>query len=352
MKPNLKPGRMWGSRWHLPILLCGAMSLPLPAWSATEGAASAVTNAVVKRVMFITNRGCEEICQSFQRSLTALGPVNFIMRDVDDDASKVAAIVAEARATRPDLVATWGTAVTLAAVGRIDAIDHSPYLEDIPVVYVNVGNPVLSGIVHDLQHSGRLNVAGANTAVPVEAQINLLNSYRKLTHVGMLYDTAEVAAVAQAGQARKAFEARGIQVTEVRLAPDSEGRIDASKIPDAMAQLAASHPDFLYQVSSAFTLQNMNAISADATARGIPMFTTIDRVYRQGNILLALTSPLAGIGQISAYQAGEILFHAKRPGDLPTPTSNRHSVLINMRAAHALKLYPPMKLLQFADISE
>lgn len=328
---------------HLSILSAGLALIA----GLTLASAHAAT---AKVVYLITNHGCEEVCQSFRHNLESQGPVNFVWRDADGDVSSVAGFVKEARKLHPDLIATWGTGVTLAVVGPDDAVDTSAYVTDIPVVYMYVGNPVESKIARDAQHSGRAYVAGANTAVPMSEQINLLASYRKLTKVGMLYNTNEPAAVAQADTARKDFQVRGIQVVEAKLALGRDGLPSADEIPAAVDRIADSKPDFLYHIGSTFTLQQIAEISNDAIEHGIPMFSSTEPAFRNGDVLLGLISPLASIGQVAAYQAGEILFHGKRAGDLPTPTVTHHSVLINMHAARELKLYPPMKLLQFADL--
>jgi putative ABC transport system substrate-binding protein len=315
---------------------------------ATPGAALAA-----KQVMIVTLRGCEEVCTSFRQNLESQGEVSFLMRDAQGDTSRVAAIVAEARQLRPDLIATWGTGITQAVIGRHDAVDPAVHVTDIPVVYMYVGNPVESKIARDSTQSGRPNVAGANTSVPIEAQINLLTRYRKVERVAMLYNADDPAAVSQAASAQRAMQARGIAVHEVRV-PTLPGsrRPDPAAIEPAIATLAADRPDFLYYVGSAFTLANVGTITSAAIARGIPAFSALEPAYRKGEMLLGLISPLAGVGQIAAYQAGQILFHGKSPGTLPSPTLTRHSVLINMRAARALKAYPPMKLLQFAEITD
>ena len=319
-----------------PLIL--AMLLPLSAWAE-------------KKVMVITSRGCEEVCKSFRLNLENQGEVSFIMRDAEGDIGRVAGFVAEARKLRPDLVATWGTGVTQAVVGKHDAVDPTRHLTDIPVVYMYVGNPVDSKIAVNAVKSGRPNVAGANTTVPVDAQIKLLMSYKTIKRVAMLYNTNEPAPVDQAAIARKAFEMNGIQVSQVELGKARNGKPDAADIEPAIAQLALDKPDFIYHIGSSFIISQMAAISTAATARGIPIFTAFENAYRAGDVLLGLISPLTGVGQIAAYQAGQILFQGKSPGALASPTLSRFSVLINMRPAHALKSYPPMKLLQFAEVT-
>lgn len=320
-------------------LLACVLVLPGLAWAAG------------KKVLIITNRGCEEICRSFEQGLQSQGEISFIVRDIGGDTSKVPAIVSEARAMKVDLIATWGTGVTLAVIGKRDKVDPSKHVTDIPVVYLYVGNPVESGIAQDTTRSGRANVAGANTSVPVDAQINLMQSYRTISRVGMLFNVDEPAAVLQAAAVRKQFESRKVPVTSVELPKGPDGKADPASIESGMDQLAQEKPDFIYHIGSSFTLAHAARISQAANERGIPIFTTFEPAYRKGSILLGLTSPLSGIGQIGAYQAGQILFNGRKPGDLNSPTLSRHSVLINMNAARQLKAYPPMKLLQFAEIT-
>jgi hypothetical protein len=54
---------------------------------------------------------------------------------------------------------------------------------------------------------------------------------------------------------------------------------------------------------------------------------------------------------VSTQPASSILAGHSKPSELDTPTLSRHSVLINMKTARQLKAYPPMKLLQFAEIT-
>lgn len=352
---NTTTRRVRGAIGSAALAMTLALGLAGNAWPAGKSLAGAAAAAVLvkpKQVYLITNRGCEEVCRSFQHSLASQGPVNFILRDIDGDTSRMPPLVEEARRLRPDLIATWGTGITLAMVGAYDAPRREGYISDIPVVYMYVGNPVESKVAREAGRSGRDNVAGANTAVPMAAQINLLSAYRKVRKVGMLYNTNEPAAVAQAAEARQNLQSRSIEVAEVKLPLGADGRPSAADIPGALAALAQQKVDFLYSVGSTFTLQQVEAISQGAIGLGLPMFTSAESAFRKGDILLGLISPLAGIGQVSAYQAAQILFHDKRAGDLATPTLTRHSVLINMRAARSLRLYPPMKMLQFAEIAE
>jgi putative ABC transport system substrate-binding protein len=304
-----------------------------------------------KVVMLITQRGCEEVCKSFRSNLEEQGDVEFIMRDTANDLKRLPDFVAEAKKKRPDLIATWGTSITLGVVGPHDKVDSQRHITHIPVVYMYVGNPVESKIAVHASHSGRPNVAGAHTAVPIETQLAVMQSYRPVRRVGMVYNANEPAAVSQANAARQVFQAANVDVVSVQLNTLPNGEPDPQDIGPALTRMnTAGRVDFLYYVGSTFTLAHIQTLSQTAIEYGVPMFSSLEPAYRRGTVLVGLISPLAGIGQIAAYQAGRILFQNKNPESLPTPTLSRHSVLINMEAAHRLRLYPPMKLLQFAEV--
>lgn len=310
-----------------------------------------LTGHAKKVVMLITQRGCEEVCKSFRSNLKEQGEVEFLWRDADNDPKRIPEFVTEAKQRRPDLIATWGTTVTLGVIGPHDKVEPERHITDIPVVYMYVGNPVQSKVAVSADRSGRPNVAGANTAVPLEAQLAVMKSYRSVRRIGMVYNTNEPAAVAQAKAAEQVFKAAKLDVVAIELRALSTGEPDPDDISPALTRMTTTGlVDFLYYVGSNFALTHATTLSEQAIERGIPTFTAFDVAYRRGPMLLGLVSPLAGVGQIAAYQAGKILFQQKKPADLSIPTLSRHSVLINMEAAHRLRLYPPMKLLQFAEV--
>src|SRR5690606_41673382 len=54
---------------------------------------------------------------------------------------------------------------------------------------------------------------------------------------------------------------------------------------------------------------------------------------REGDAMLALYASLSSIGQIAGYQAEQILRDGAIPGELPTPSLQRFTLLINMPVA-------------------
>src|SRR5258706_3599345 len=65
------------------------------------------------KVMLVLFRGTTSAEQGFMDYLKARIPVEFIIRNVDGDRSKIQDVVKEAKQDRPDLIYAFGTTVTL-----------------------------------------------------------------------------------------------------------------------------------------------------------------------------------------------------------------------------------------------
>lgn len=321
------------------------------AGTAAGQQAAGGTEAAPYRVYIATFRGCEEVCEAFKAYLTGRGlAVDFIERSIERDVSRIPGLVEEVRTLRPDLLVTWGTAISLGMVGRHDAEDRSAYITDIPTVYLYVSEPVRAGLVAGDEVSGRANVAGANIGVPLDAQLRVMQSYRDVSRLGVVYGANEANSVAAVAALRDAAAEMGVEVVEEQLALGADGTPDPQSIAPAMQALAAQRPAFLVTVSSTFIIQNIEAYTAAAVEAGLPVFTSAELPIRQGRAMLALFASLSSIGQVSGYQAEQILRDGADPASLPTPSLRRFTLLINMPVALELRSYPPMLVLQFAEL--
>ena len=139
-------------------------------------------------IYMITWRGGEAASQGFRDYLERRNlPINFIIRDCDQSAARIPEFVAEAQATRPDLVYTWGTTTALMVFGTIGNIDPERHITDIPSVFNIVSTPVEGGLVEDYDKP-RPNLTGALYLVPVETQLRTMISYVQVDKIGMVYN--------------------------------------------------------------------------------------------------------------------------------------------------------------------
>jgi putative ABC transport system substrate-binding protein len=351
-----RPWRLVPAAVLAAFMLFAGLPSAIPAAAATgdgQGDTAPATSPAHEgpyRIMMILWRGCEDACRGFTDYFAMRGiPVEFITRDAQQDASKIPAIVAEAKAMHVDLVLTWGTTVTLKAVGTWDAPDPATQLTDIPVVFMIVTDPVVSKVVPNVDGSGR-NVTGTLTVVPEDVQMRAIESYRPFHKIGVIYNTDESNAVASVQKLQPVADAMGFELVTREVPMGADGKPDPASLPRLIAELAAEKVDYLYIGSSSFILVNQDVFTEAAIENGIPVAAAGEVPVRQSNALMGLVSGYYNLGGLTAAKAEEILVGGKAPGEIPIRGLSRFSLIVNMDAARRLQLYPPLGLLRFAEV--
>jgi putative ABC transport system substrate-binding protein len=317
-------------------------------WPAS---ARAQTPARVSIAMVLP-RGLDAPAQGFVDYLDRRGiGADYLMLDLREPGMTVAAAVARIRRDLPDLVYTWGTPTTLGVVGRWDAADPSPYIRDIPVVFTTVSAPQASGVVESLERPGR-NVTGVSHIPPLETQVNTVTAYRRdVRRLGVVYNPAEP-------NSRLNVRALGAYLTGVGMGldarpvpPGSDGEPDGAAIPRLVADLAADGADFLYIGPDTFVaVHNRDPLTLAALRARLPSFAATESIVRRSHALVGLFSSALGVGRFAGFKAEQILAEGRPPGAIPVETLRRFSLLINMRVARRIEAYPPLSLLNLAEI--
>ncbi len=305
------------------------------------------------RIYIATWRGCEEVCRAFQDHLVRRGlSVDFLVRSARRDPARLDRMVAQARQLQPDLIATWGTTVTTAFVGRHDAVDPARHITDIPVVFMYVSDPVGAGLTTGPDRSGRPNLAGAHYTVPAASQIRAMQSYRAVDRLAIIYNPAEAHSVGAYQALRHAARDLRIAMIARPLGLGPDGRPTDGDLALAVNEIAAAEPDFLVFGSSSYLMSNVETLTGAAVDIGVPVFSIGEQVLRRGDGLLGLIATVENIGEVSAFQAERILRDGIAPGDLETAHLTRFLLLVNMRVARQLRLYPPMSMIPLAKFIE
>ena len=301
------------------------------------------------RIYMMLYRGWEDACDGFRDYLRSRGiDAELIIRNADESVARVPAMVAEAKAMRPDLVYVWGTSTTRAALGRWDEPDPATYLDDIPAVFNIVIDPVGNQIVPALDHPGR-NATGTLYVVPIDIQLRSIASYKPFKRIGITYNPLERNSVLTADHLREALPKFGAELVAAPVGLDAKGAPDAGTLADRVHELAAQRCDWLYIAPDTF-LQLYRAVLMDtALAAGLPTFTSTEPFIRGANGLFGLVCRYYSVGQFTARKAEQILREKMRPADIPIEALNRFSLLVNMKVARQLDLYPPMSMLRVLE---
>ncbi|MFN0299675.1 MAG: ABC transporter substrate-binding protein [Burkholderiales bacterium] len=302
------------------------------------------------RIYAITFRGMTDVEKGFQDHFTSRRiPVEITFRDLNRDSSRLPGFVQEIRATRPDLVYTWGTSVTLGIVGPHDAIDRSRHITDIPVVFTLVAAPVLAKLVPDLKSSKR-NVTGVYHVAPTEAQIRTMASYRPFQTLGVLYTPTEQNSVVVIDELRKLARERGFTLVDRTFRLDANRKVTAEGAADLVRELKEAKAQWLYLPPDSFLgSQAQDVIIPAAMEVGLPTFASTEQLMEAG-ALSGLVSRYHSIGQFTAYKAEQILVSKTAPAAIPIETLKRFSFQISMEVAEKLKFPPPLPMLNYAEL--
>ncbi|MGJ8603697.1 MAG: ABC transporter substrate-binding protein [Marivita sp.] len=327
------------------VALCAVM-VPL---GSTARAQEATVEA--SRVHMVVWRGCEEACRGFIRYFEDRDlPVSVVVTDVARDKDKLPDVQASLIAEKPDLVVTWGTTVSRAILGTLDAFGTGSALGDIPALFMIVADPVGSDLVESFDSSGREHVSGVRNRVPEDVQLRLMFEYFRPDRLGVLNHPGELNSTLNTEKLRGISEEFGFTLVEHLYQPDAEGDVPLEQIPVAMSALKNKGAQAIYVGSSSYNLEHQDAFVAAATALGLPVFTAYTQMVQEGGALMAIGTSYANVGRLAARQAADILLEAQDPQALPIKALNRYSVILNMASAQQLGLYPPLSLIGVAEV--
>ncbi len=302
------------------------------------------------RIFMILYRGETDVEKGFRDYFASRQiVVELIVRDVEQDVTRVAALVTEARALQVDLIYTWGTPVTLAVVGKSNAVDPERHVTTIPVVFTMVASPQGAGLVGANGLSGR-NITGASHVVPIDQQLGAIRAYRAFKRLAVLFNPAEPNSVRIVKELREASERDGFTLLEQAIPLDDQKKPNEAALPALIEKIARLRPEFLYLGPDSFIGANRKMITETALQHHLPAFSATEIMLREGRALFGLVSRYENVGRLTAYKVEQILVGKIRPQEIAVETLARFSYIVNMSVAAELDLYPSLKVVNFAEV--
>jgi len=262
------------------------------------------------------------------------------------------ALVQQIRQARADLVYVWGTVTTLAVAGPYDASNAGDYVRDIPIVFTEVTDPIGTRLLRQLDPPGR-NLTGVSHVAPLAVQLNAMRSYRPFTRVGYIVNPGEAHTRLVLEALRKQAQAMKFEIVDETVPLDASGHPDATALPALIQRIAAQKVDFLYIGPSTFlAFTHRDLVTRSALQAHLPTFCATESIVRKAQCLFGLFSNGSNLGRFAAYKATQVLVDKTPVERIPAEALQRFSLLINMPVAKALELYPPLGLLNLAEVIE
>jgi putative ABC transport system substrate-binding protein len=294
-------------------------------------------------------RNTEAVFQNFLRNRGVDAEYTFVVYSGRPEDAP--AMVQRLRALKPDLIYTWGGPTTLAVAGPAATSRPQDFIRDIPIVCAAVANPVASGLVESADHPGR-NLSGVSDVAPLVAQMRALRSYAALRRLGYILDPRDpISRVVHEELARIAAQS-GFELVDETVPLDPFGRTNMRLLRETIFRIARRGADFLYIGPGAllsFTLRD--AVTGAALDAKLPTFcATENAIGTPPRCLFGLLPSGPNAGRLAAYKAAQVLLDHVPIERLPIEALDRFTLFINMPVALALQSYPPLELLDTAEL--
>lgn len=313
--------------------------------------ATSPAHAAGKLIYGVFWGGCQHSCEGFKAAIAESGfDAEVLVRDPEQDRSRLPGLVEEARALRADLIVTYGTTATLDIAGTLDDGDKPGFVDDIPVVFLVVADPFGTRIAESLDGSGRTNVTGTFNRVPESVNVEVILAYDPtFDKLGLLFNSNERNSVLKKEELEALSESMDFELVALELDPGNEGTPDPATIPLRMAELRELGVRWMYLGSSSFLRVNGALYTAAAVENGIAVVSPYENLVREDDALLSIAADLFDVGKLAARQALRILRDGAVPGELPLAVATDFAYVVNMDVARRLDRFPPLDFMQVAE---
>ena len=247
--------------------------------------------------------------------------------------AKRSALAPELVALTPEVILAVGASV----VGPLLAATRS-----IPVVFVQVTDPVGSGFVSSLARPGGNATGFTMFEFGISAKwIELLKKIApRLTRAAVLLDANAPTGFGQLGSIQSVAPSLGIEISPINIR-------DVAEIEPAVAAFARGSSAGMIVLPGPQTVSNRELIATLATRHKLPAVCPY-RYYVTSGCLICY-----GPIELEQYRlaAGYIdrILKGERPADLPVQVATKFEMVVNLKTAKALGLEVPPTLLASAD---
>ncbi len=325
-------------RRELMALVGGAAAMPVLTRAARGQQAPAMRRIAVLMNLAADDREAQPLVAAFRQALQQLGWSDERNLRIDyrwgaNNAAETRKYAAELVALMPDIILAGGTQ----SVAAFQQLTRS-----LPIVFVQVSDPIGAGLVETLARPG------GNTTGFMLFEYNFTGKLLELlkevapgvTRIAVLRDAANPAGSAQFGAIQATARSLGVEVVPVNVR-------EAGEIERALASFATSPNGGLVVTGSASTTVHHDLIIALAARYKLPAVYS-DSYNVTGGGLISYGPERRDQYRRAAGYIDRIL-KGERPGDLPVQAPTGYELVVNLKTAKAIGLDVPASVLARAD---
>jgi len=239
----------------------------------------------------------------------------------------------ELAALAPDVILAAGT-LSVAAFQHVT--------RTLPIVFVNVSDPVGAGFVDSLARPGG-NVTGFMLLEYSSSgkSLELLKQIApNVTRVGVIRDAALAVGPAQFGVIQAVAPSLRMEVSPINLR-------DAGEIERAVTAFARAPDGGLIVTGSALSLVHRDLIITLAARHKLPAVYFLRTFVTGGGLISYAPNSIDPYRRAAGYV--DRILKGEKPGDLPVQAPTKYELVINLKTAKALDLTIPPAVLARAD---
>jgi putative tryptophan/tyrosine transport system substrate-binding protein len=253
-------------------------------------------------------------------------------RFANGDAGRFPALVADLIRLPVDVIVTWGTPATLAAMKATSSI---------PII-MSAGDPVGAGLVASLGRPGA-NVTGfsSQSAGGEEKRVKLLKDLLpNLSRVLVLSNSTNPYSVVAIQSAERG-------AAELSIALDVADASSVANLEATFRAITRKRPDAALVIADPLLAGKRTLIAELMLEHRLPSIYAYHEHVVAGGLMAYMTAYY----DIFRREAAVIdkIFKGAKPSDLPVERATRFELAINLKTARALNLNVPLSLLEHAD---
>jgi putative ABC transport system substrate-binding protein len=273
----------------------------------------------------------------FEESLGQLGwkvgqDLQIDYRSAGGEAVSIRKDAAELVALTPDVILTVGSA-TIGPVQQASAT--------IPIVFVNLADPVGAGFVQSLAHPGGNATGFTNFEYSVSGKwVELLKQIvPQMTRIAVIRDPVSAAGIGQFSAIQSVAQPLGIELTPLSVR-------DPAELERAIAAFARPGKAGLV-VTSSGTAFRRNLIIGLASRHKLPAVYPFRYYAEDGGLITYGPNPHDSMRHAAAYV--DRILKGEKPADMPVQAPTKYELIVNLKTAKMLGITVPQSLLARAD---
>ena len=305
-------------------------------------AARAQQGERMRRIGVLMNAEDDPIGQArlsaFVQTLQSLGWT--AGRNVQIDIRWGVADAASSRRYAAEMVALAPDAILAAASAATAALHEAT--RTLPIVFVNVSDPVGAGYVASLARPGG-NVTGF-TFVEYGMSGKWLELLKEIaprvTRVAILRDPTLAVGIGQLGAIQSVAPSFRVEASPIDVR-------NADEIERAITDFARTANGGLIVIASPVAFVHRKLIITLAAQHRLPTVYFLSDFVKDGGLISYGPDPVANYGQAASYV--DRILKGEKPADLPVQTPTKNKLVLNLKTAKALGLTVPPSVLSRAD---